>query len=83
MPGAGRLATRAVEAPHHGGTRYLFVGRLEARKGILDLGRAFARVAERDPGASLWIVGADNSVHDGFRARTGGGLSRGVEGNLG
>ena len=71
MPGAGRLARRPIEAPHAGGTKYLYVGRLEARKGILELGEAFATVAEKDSTASLWIVGADNSGHDGFHARTG------------
>lgn len=79
MPGAGRLARRPVEAPDCGGTRYLFVGRMEARKGVLELGEAFARVAGRDPKASLWIVGADNSVNDGFKARTGGNYRKALE----
>jgi glycosyltransferase involved in cell wall biosynthesis len=71
MPGAGRLVTQPIEAPHAGGTRYLFVGRMEARKGMIELGQAFAQVAQRDPQACLWIVGADNSGNDGFAARTG------------
>lgn len=72
MPGAGELVKKPIETPSHGGTRYLFVGRLEARKGVLELARAFAQVAEEDPRATLWIMGADNSIHDGFLARTGG-----------
>ncbi|MEJ7638761.1 MAG: glycosyltransferase family 4 protein [Singulisphaera sp.] len=79
MPGAGSLVRRSVEAPHAGGTRYLFVGRLEARKGVLELGQAFARVAAQDPRASLWIIGADNSAHDGFATRTGGNYKRALE----
>ena len=79
MPGAGRLSRRPVDAPEFGGTRYLYCGRLEARKGILELGRAFAQVAARDPKASLWIVGADNSVHDSFKARTGGTYRQALE----
>jgi glycosyltransferase involved in cell wall biosynthesis len=71
MPSAGRIGRKAIAAPCAGGTRYLFVGRLEARKGVLELGEAFARVAARDPRASLWIVGGDNSGHDGFAERTG------------
>lgn len=79
MPGAGGLVRRPIEAPDFGGARYLFVGRMEARKGVLELGRAFARVAGRDPKASLWIVGADNSVNDGFQARTGGDYRQALE----
>ena len=71
MPGAGQLVRKPIEAPCHGGTRFLFIGRLEARKGVLELAKAFARVAEQDPKASLWVVGADNSTHDGFFTRTG------------
>ncbi|MGE3819753.1 MAG: glycosyltransferase [Isosphaeraceae bacterium] len=71
MPPVARLPRNPIEPPHAGGTRYLFVGRLEARKGVLELGEAFARVAQRDPKATLWIVGADNSAHDGFALREG------------
>src|SRR5581483_40578 len=51
--------------------KFLYVGRLEARKGPLELAEAFAKVARLIPRASLWLVGADNSHNDGFYARTG------------
>jgi len=79
IPGAGRLTKRPVEARQFGGTRFLFVGRMEARKGVTELGEAFKREAERDPNASLWIVGGDNSDNDGFAARTGGSYRRWLE----
>ena len=71
MPSATRLVRKPIEAPDAGGVKYLFVGRMEARKGILELGKAFAKVAKADPTASLWVVGADNSRCDGFYDRTG------------
>lgn len=71
MPGPVGLPRASVDAPCVGGTKYLFVGRLEARKGVMELGQAFAEVARRDPTATLWIVGADNSAHDGFAQREG------------
>ena len=73
LPGADSLAFDSVpeEPTDEGGIHLLYVGRLEARKGILDLGMAFAEAALAEPGLTLWIAGADNSEADGHRARTG------------
>jgi glycosyltransferase involved in cell wall biosynthesis len=49
----------------------LFLGRLEKRKGILDLFAAIPRVLERAPGVRFVIAGADNSLADGFQAQHG------------
>jgi hypothetical protein len=49
----------------------LFVGRLEKRKGILDLFEAIPRVIERVPNVKFIIAGADNSRSDGFYMQTG------------
>lgn len=50
----------------------LFVGRLEKRKGILDLFHAIPSVVERVPHDIKFIIaGADNSAHDGFQKKTG------------
>ncbi len=49
----------------------LFVGRLEKRKGILDLFEAIPRVLRQLPTVQFVIAGADNSQHDGFQARHG------------
>ena len=49
----------------------LYVGRLEKRKGILDLFQAIPRVLKQFPGARFVIAGGDNSLPDGFRRRTG------------
>lgn len=38
--------------------RFVFVGRLEAEKGLLTLLAAFARIADAHPGASLMLVGS-------------------------
>jgi glycosyltransferase involved in cell wall biosynthesis len=45
----------------------LYVGRLEKRKGILDLFQAIPKVLRRVPNARFIIAGADNSDHDGFK----------------
>ena len=71
LPSVDRIPFRPVETPTSDGTRFLYVGRLEARKGAPELAEAFARVAREDAKATLWLVGADNSVNDGFAARTG------------
>jgi glycosyltransferase involved in cell wall biosynthesis len=47
------------------------VGRLEKRKGILDLFAAIPRVLQKVPNARFVIVGADNSEHDGFLRQKG------------
>lgn len=49
----------------------LFVGRLEKRKGILDLFEAIPQVLERVPNATFLLAGADNSRHDGFQRERG------------
>lgn len=48
------------------GPMILYVGRLEKRKGILDLFEAIPSVLERCPDARFAIVGSDNSREDGF-----------------
>ncbi|MCX7682696.1 MAG: glycosyltransferase family 4 protein [Anaerolineae bacterium] len=47
----------------------LYVGRLEQRKGILDLFQAIPLVLKQVPAASFVIAGQDNSQHDGFYQR--------------
>lgn len=37
----------------------LYLGRLNRDKGVLDLASAFAQVADKHPGAELWVVGPD------------------------
>lgn len=51
--------------------RVLFVGRLEKRKGILDLFEAIPRVTSRVRDVEFVVVGYDNSMHDGFANRHG------------
>jgi len=71
LPSLDRIPFRQVETPASEGTKFLYIGRFETRKGILELGEAFARVARQEENATLWLVGADNSANDGFAARTG------------
>jgi glycosyltransferase involved in cell wall biosynthesis/GT2 family glycosyltransferase len=71
LPSVDRIPFRQVETPSSNGTRYLYIGRFEARKGVLELAEAFAKVARENAQATLWLVGADNSAGDGFAARTG------------
>jgi glycogen synthase len=49
----------------------LFLGRLEKRKGIVDLLSAIPQVVAAAPYVRFTIAGADNSLYDGFQARTG------------
>jgi glycosyltransferase involved in cell wall biosynthesis len=49
----------------------LYVGRLEKRKGILDLFAAIPLVLARLPNVRFLIAGNDNSASDGFLARHG------------
>jgi glycosyltransferase involved in cell wall biosynthesis len=49
----------------------LFVGRLEKRKGVLDLFEAIPTVLKRIPNARFFIAGKDNSNNDGFKMKTG------------
>jgi len=49
-------------------TTVLFVGRLEGRKGILELFAAIPEVLRRAPRTRFQVVGSDNSREDGFRA---------------
>ena len=57
---------RAADAP----VTILYVGRLEKRKGIADLFAAIPKVIAAAPQARFVIAGADNSLNDGFLART-------------
>jgi glycogen(starch) synthase len=49
----------------------LYVGRLERRKGTLDLFQTIPQVLKQVPNARFVIAGSDNSKHDGFQHRTG------------
>ncbi len=49
----------------------LFVGRLEKRKGIMDLFEAIPLVLKKQPNVKFIIAGQDNSHSDGFQRRTG------------
>jgi len=49
----------------------LYVGRLEKRKGILDLFKAIPTVLRRVPNVKFMITGGDNSDNDGFKMQTG------------
>ncbi len=49
----------------------LFVGRLEGRKGILELFEAIPRCLRERADLRFVLAGADNSRHDGFFSRTG------------
>ena len=71
LPAAASLRRQEIAAVDRGGPRFLYVGRLETRKGTLELAEAFALTAQRLPNATLWLAGKDNSIHDGFLARTG------------
>jgi len=71
LPSVDRIPFQRVETPTPEGTRFLYIGRFEVRKGVLELAQAFARAARQDAKATLWLVGADNSAGDGFAARTG------------
>jgi len=49
----------------------LFVGRLEKRKGVLDLFEAIPTVLKLIPNTRFFIAGKDNSNNDGFKMKTG------------
>lgn len=49
----------------------LYLGRLEKRKGILDVFASVPKVVRNFPNARFWIVGEENSLHDGFLQETG------------
>lgn len=51
--------------------KVLFVGRLEKRKGILDLFEAIPQVLKQRQDVQFIITGADNSENDGFRIKSG------------
>ena len=57
--------------PGHRPLDILFLGRLEKRKGIVDLLAAIPKVVAAAPYVRFTIAGADNSLYDGFQARTG------------
>jgi hypothetical protein len=71
LPDVDGVPVEPISLEPASGPVFLFVGRLEARKGIEELGEAFARIARLLPTATLWIAGADNSANDGFAHRTG------------
>jgi glycosyltransferase involved in cell wall biosynthesis/GT2 family glycosyltransferase len=71
LPSVDRIPFAHVETPASDGTKFLYIGRFEARKGVLDLAEAFATLSRQNANATLWIVGADNSANDGYAARTG------------
>jgi glycosyltransferase involved in cell wall biosynthesis len=71
LPSARQVKKTRINIPAMGQPRMLFIGRLEARKGLMELGEAFLRLGREHPRASLWIVGQDNSRHDGFLHQTG------------
>lgn len=71
LPSAEQVERRALPFVDAGGPRFLYVGRLEGRKGIVELAEAFRTVGRALPKATLWIVGGDNSFHDGHQGRTG------------
>jgi glycogen synthase len=66
----GRPAPVAVESSSRP-IEVLFLGRLEKRKGIHDLLAAIPQVVAAAPHVRFTIAGADNSLYDGFQARTG------------
>ena len=67
VPGPDPSSDRAVD----GEVEVLFVGRLEQRKGILELFEAIPSVLGQCPEVRFVLVGRDNSAHDGFRDENG------------
>jgi hypothetical protein len=72
----GIVPVRDEEVPEHEARPtdepiVLFVGRLEGRKGILELFGAIPEVLQEAPKIRFQIVGSDNSVEDGFRGKHG------------
>lgn len=58
-------------SPRDRNLQVLFVGRLEGRKGILELFEAISLCLRERSDLEFLLAGADNSQHDGFAARTG------------
>lgn len=83
LPDVAEIPLARTAAPRGDGPCFLFVGRLEARKGILELADAFARVIQKSPSAALWIAGEDNSAHDGFANANGRGYQDHIVDRLG
>ncbi len=72
MVPAPEAALRSAPPPSRGGpSTVLFVGRLEGRKGILELFDAIPKTIAQGADLRYVIAGADNSRHDGFLARAG------------
>ncbi len=71
LPDADSLDFEGIDGLDSGGVSLFYVGRLEARKGIMDLAQAFAEAARENPALRLWIAGSDNSRSDGHHARCG------------
>jgi len=69
----GIVPVRDEEVPEHEARptedpTVLFVGRLEGRKGILDLFEAIPQILRQAPKTRFQIAGSDNSREDGFHA---------------
>ncbi len=71
VPAPDELARPYDLARAAGPFTVLFVGRLEKRKGIMDLFEAIPKVLQEAPNVRFVITGGDNSQHDGFRRETG------------
>ena len=56
---APALAAPAPVVPNPGSVRFLYLGRIEARKGVLTLLAGFLRLAKQDPGVTLTVAGAE------------------------
>jgi lipopolysaccharide/colanic/teichoic acid biosynthesis glycosyltransferase/glycosyltransferase involved in cell wall biosynthesis len=70
-PAARRAIRESLAIPPRALT-LLFLGRLHRDKGVLDLARAFAKLADRQPELHLLIVGPDEqNLTDGIRALCG------------
>lgn len=72
----GIIPVRDEEVPAHEARpteepTVLFVGRLEGRKGILDLFEAIPQILRQEPKTRFQIAGSDNSREDGFQATHG------------
>ncbi len=66
MVPSSESTVEACRDPGQAPPTVLFVGRLEKRKGILDLFEAIPEVLNRHPETRFAIVGSDNSREDGF-----------------
>ncbi|MFT3735705.1 MAG: glycosyltransferase [Rhodocyclaceae bacterium] len=56
-----RAAVRAEQGAPDDATVFLYLGRLNRDKGVLDLAQAFAQSCRTHPGSQLWVVGPDEA----------------------